>query len=69
MQEFYDNGALKQQWHIEDGMQEGVSKSYYTSGEVMTEEVYHHGRLNGIVHLYNKNGNLAILTPIKMVSG
>ena len=27
----------------------------------MTEEVYHNGRLNGIVHLYNKNGNLAYI--------
>ena len=27
----------------------------------MTEEVYHKGRLNGEVHLYNKHGNLSYI--------
>ena len=27
----------------------------------MTEEVYTDGKLNGVVHLYNKNGNLAYI--------
>jgi antitoxin component YwqK of YwqJK toxin-antitoxin module len=42
-------------------MESGASKSFYKSGELMTEEVYNNGQLNGTVHLYNKNGNLAYI--------
>ncbi|HLD88346.1 MAG TPA: hypothetical protein VI955_03410, partial [Candidatus Omnitrophota bacterium] len=61
MKEFYENGSVKQEWVMENGKENGPSRSYYNTVELMTESTYRDGRLNGVVNLYKKDGDLAYI--------
>ena len=49
------NGPSKTDWKM------APANLIINPEKFMTEEVYHNGKLNGTVRLYNKNGNLAYI--------
>ncbi len=57
----YQNGRLKSEGNIKDGLLHGPYKTYYYNGQVNEEGTYKDGKLDGLFKVYNsENGQLKL---------
>jgi len=62
---YYDDGRPKHKRHYENGKLQGVSATFYPSGEVKLTAKFHHGVLWGTTFAYYENGRLKAEIPYK----
>ena len=55
----YPDGKLWAEGNFQNGMLEGLTKTYYINGNFEFEENYKSGKLEGLKRIYYINGNLA----------
>ena len=56
----YDDGKTKYIGAFKDGVEQGLFKFYYNSGEIKaTKEFFHKGKASA-THIFYKNGNIKI---------
>lgn len=54
----YDNGSIKSEGNLTNGIPNGFWKFFYDNGHLKTEGNYTNGQLNGFWKVYWYNGNL-----------
>ncbi len=63
---YYDDGKIKEERPYNDkGEKEGVAKSFYQNGQVMLEIPYKNNRQNGVLKIWDINGDLVKERNIK----
>ncbi|MBL3654721.1 toxin-antitoxin system YwqK family antitoxin [Fulvivirga sediminis] len=56
----YNRNRIKEEKTYENGLLQGVAKSYYDNGTLMEESPYTDGKRNGISRWYDQEGNVSI---------
>jgi antitoxin component YwqK of YwqJK toxin-antitoxin module len=56
---YYDNGQLKDEGHLESGQKNGLWKTYFDNGNIETERSYINGKENGKAKGWYETGELA----------
>lgn len=53
----YNNGALKHSYMLNNGVLDGITRTFYRNGNIKTIKTYKKGKLNGLTSEYYENGN------------
>lgn len=64
--EYYDNGNLKAEGHLRNGLRQGKWIAYASDGRIMSSCEYSMGRKNGQSQVYNPNGTVKYTAYYRM---
>jgi antitoxin component YwqK of YwqJK toxin-antitoxin module len=64
--EYYENGNLKAEGHLQKGLREGKWIAYSSDGRIMSSCEYSRGRKNGQSQVFNPNGTVKYTAYYRM---